>query len=84
MFVAMDKLSNPTMDSKTKTNLHRTVQFCPSQIHNDPLKLGDKVIFFNENDEPVNGVLRWIGRNRDILNNGSKIVGLETVSQLYT
>ena len=72
------------MDSKTKTNVHKTPQFCPSQIHNDPLKLGDKVIFFNENDRQVNGVLRWIGRNRDIVKSGSKIVGLETVSWLYT
>ena len=70
----MDKLS------ETKTNVHKTIQPCPSQIHNDPLKLGDKVIFFNESDAQVNGVLRWIGRNRDISKNGSKIVGLETVS----
>ena len=55
----------------------------PSQIEDTPLKLGDMVTFFDENDRPVNGVVRWIGRNISALKNGSEIVGIETVSYMY-
>ena len=78
MFVAMDKLSNPT-DSNAKPN-NETVKPPPSQKQDDPLKLGDIVIFFDEQDRPVKGVVRWIGRNTDQLRSGTKIVGIETVS----
>ena len=78
MFVAMDKLSDIT-DSKAKPS-HETVQPHPSQKQDGPLQLGDMVIFYDENDRPVNGVVRWIGRNTTALKSGSRIVGLETVS----
>ena len=78
MFVAMDKLSDIVF-SKAKP-CHETVQPHPSQNQDDPLKLGDMVTFYDEHDRPMNGVVRWIGRNTKQLKNGSKIVGIETVS----
>ena len=78
MFVAMDKLSKP--ETSKSSQVQETVQRHPSQIQDVPLKLGDKVIFYDENDKPVNGVVRWIGRNKDVLPDGTKIVGIETVS----
>ena len=77
MFVAMDKLSEP--ESSKSSQVHET-QPHPSQVQDAPLKLGDKVIFYDENDTPVNGHVRWIGRNTIVLPNGSRIVGIETVS----
>lgn len=79
LFVAMDKLSNPT-DSNTKPNHEKTVQPHPSQKQDDPLKFGDMVTFVDEQDRPVKGVVRWIGRNTNQLKSGAKIVGIETVS----
>ena len=79
MFVAMDKLSEPEI-SKSSSQVHKTVQPHPSQIQDASLKLGDKVIFYDKEDKPVNGIVRWIGRNKDALPSGSKIVGIETVS----
>jgi len=80
MFVAMDKMSNP--DNSNAISSHETVQRQPSQTDDAPLKLGDPVIFFSDNnDTPMNGVVRWIGRNRQIMPN--IIVGIETVSS-YT
>ena len=73
MFVAMDKLSELAETSKS-SQVHENVQ---SQAQ---INLGDIVIFYDEEDKPVNGVVRWIGRNKDVLRNGSKIVGIETVS----
>ena len=81
MFVAMDKLSAITYP-KAKPS-HETIQPHLSQEQDDPLKLGDMVMFHDENDRPVNGVVRWIGRNTEQLRNGSKIVGVETVSFYY-
>ena len=78
MFVGMDKLSNPA-DSNAKPN-SETVKPHPSQKQDDPLKLDDMVTFFDEQDRPVKGVVRWIGRNISLLRNGAKIVGIETVS----
>ena len=68
MFVTMDKLSEP-VDSYAK-----------SQAQNAPLKLGDNAIFYDENDKKMNGVVRWIGMNREIMESGTKIVGIETVT----
>ena len=74
MFVAMDRLSKPS---------HETMQPRQSQKQDDPFKLGDVVLFYDENDILMNGVVRWIGRNTNVLRNGSKIVGIETVSFYY-
>ena len=76
----MDKLSDPA-DPKTKPS-HETQPHL-SQKQDDPLKLGDIVTFYDEKDRPVNGVVRWIGRNTAVMKNGSKIVGIETVSFYY-
>ena len=81
MFVAMDKLSEP--ENTKSSHTPETVQPHPPQVEDAPLKLGDKVAFFDENDKPLNGMVRWIGRNKDILQDGSKIVGIETVSYMY-
>ena len=78
MFVAMDKLSEP--EASKSSQVQETVQPYPSQIQDVPLKLGDIVTFYDENDRPVNGFVRWIGRNTDIFRDGTKIVGIETVS----
>ena len=79
MFVAMDKLSEPPETSKSN-QVHEIVQPHPPQAQDAPLKLGDIVTFYDENDKPINGLVRWIGRNTDVLRNGSRIVGIETVS----
>ena len=81
MFVAMDKLSEPEITKSS--HARETVQPHPPQAQDGPLKLGDEVTFFDENDKPSNGVVRWIGMNKDILRDGSKIVGIETVSCMY-
>lgn len=47
-----------------------------------PLKLGDRVIFYNERDDPVKGTARWIGVNRVAMPSGATIVGIETVSSI--
>ena len=78
MFVAMDKLSEP--ETSRSSQVHEIVQPNPSQAQDAPLKLGDIVTFYDENDKPVNGLVRWIGRNKIAVPNGSKIVGIETVS----
>ena len=77
----MDKLSDPTNSYAKPSHLHETVH--PSQRQGDPLKLCDLVTFYDNNDEPINGVVRWVGRNRHVLKDGSKIVGIETVSFYY-
>ena len=77
MFVAMDKLSEP--ESSKSSQVHEIAQ-PPPQAQDAPLKLGDIVTFYDENDKPINGLVRWIGRNTDVLRNGSRIVGIETVS----
>ena len=74
----MDKLSEPEISKSSQ--VHETVQPHLSQIQNAPLKLGDIVKFYDDSDRPVNGIVRWIGRNRDVLRSGSRIVGIETVS----
>ena len=77
MFVALDKFSDP-VDSTVKTNdMYKTVH--PLQKEDNSLKLGDMVTFYDNNDKPINGVARWIGRNK-IVNSGSTIIGIETVS----
>ena len=81
MFVAVDKLSEP--EASKSSQVHETVQPYPSQLQDAPLKLGDKVTFYDENDVPINGTVRWIGRNTDVLRDKSQIVGIETVSCLY-
>ena len=81
MFVAMDRLSE-IVDSNTKTS-HIDKIVHPSQRQDDPLKIGDVVTFYDINDRPINGVVRWIGINKEILKNGSKIVGIETVCFYY-
>ena len=81
VFVAMDKLSEPKNPKSSHTS--ETVQPHLTQVQDDLLKLGDKVVFFDENDKPLNGVVRWIGLNKNILQDGSKIVGIETVSCMY-
>ena len=72
----MDKLSE--QETSKSGQSHETVQQHPLQAQDVPLKLDDMVIFFDENDKPVNGIVRWIGRNKDALRDGSKIVGIET------
>ena len=57
-----------------------TAQPLVSEAEDVPLKLDDQVIFYDENDKPVNGVVRWIGVNTEVMRNNSKIVGIETVS----
>ena len=74
----MDKLSDPA-DSNAKLG-HKTVQPHPSQQQDGPLKLGDMVMFYDENDRTVRGIVRWIGRNTNQLRSGAKIVGIEIVS----
>ena len=83
MFVAMDKLSRPVDSSAKSSHAHEIVQPRPSLTQDVPVTFGDKVIFYDENDQPVNGVVRWIGRNKDILRDGSIIVGIEAVSFYY-
>ena len=86
VFVAMDKLSEPQNSNAKASYAHKVVQPHPShplQAQDGPLQLGDMVTFFTENEKPVNGVVRWIGRNISVLKNGSQIVGLETVSYVY-
>ena len=75
MFVAMDKLSE--LDTKS-----HHVQTHPSHAQDPPLILGDLVTFYDEKDRPMNGVVRWIGKNREVLKDGTKIVGIETVSYM--
>ena len=77
----MDKLSEP--ENIKSSHTRETVQPHPPLVQDAPLKLGDEVTFFDENDKPSNGVVRWIGINKDILRDGSKIVGIETVSYMY-
>lgn len=69
----MDKLS---VDSRSNARLSGV--FEPVQ----PLKLGDMVTFYDRSNNPVNGVVRWIGQNREIMRDGSKIVGIETVCKI--
>jgi len=83
MFVAMDKMSAPDNSNATSSHVRETVQPHPSQGDDAPFKLGDLVVFYDEKDIPVNGVVRWIGRNRQIMPNESKIVGIETVSCIF-
>ena len=73
----MDKLSEP--ETSKSSQVYQTVQ---PQVQDVPFKLGDKVIFYDKNDTLVNGLVRWIGRNKVALPSGSKIVGIETV-RLY-
>ena len=82
MFVSMDRLSD-IKDSNINAKpslIHETMH--PSQRQDDPFNLGDMVTFY-DNDRPINGVVRWIGRNMEILKDGSEIVGIETVSFYY-
>lgn len=65
----MNELSGPK-----SSQVHKTVESHPSQIQDAPLKLGDKVTFYDVRDNPVNGFVRWIGRHKN-----AKIVGIETV-----
>ena len=78
MFVAMDKLSKP--ETSKSSQVQETVQPYPSQIQDVPLKLGDIVTFYDDNDKIVNGFVRWIGRNKDVFPDGTEVVGIETVS----
>jgi len=59
VFVAMDKL----------------VKLHPKATENMPLKIGDRVIAYDNQDEPVKGKVKWVGEN-----NGKPIVGIYTVS----
>ena len=87
MFVTMDKLSDPQGSNVNTNSVNKTVEphpSHPSQAQDGPLQLGDVVTFFNENDKPINAVVRWIGRNRSILKNGSAIVIVKSLpSVLY-
>ena len=76
MFVGMERLSELNTESCQ-------VQLHPLHVQDAPLKLSDKVIFYAKDGMPLNGIVRWIGRNKDIMKNGSKIVGIETVSFYY-
>ena len=78
MFVAMDKLSKP--ETSKSSQVQETVQPQPSQIQDASSKLGDKVVFYDDKDRPVNGIVRWIGINTNVFRDGTKIVGIETVS----
>ena len=69
----MDRLSD-TADLDIDAKSH------PSQKQDDLFKLGDVVTIYDDNNKPINGVVRWVGRNREILKDGSEIVGIETVS----
>ena len=82
MFVAMDKLSEP--ENTKSSHARETIQPHPPQTQDALLKLGDKVTFYDRNNKPVNGVVRWIGTNKDILQDGSIIVGIEVVSYIFT
>ena len=56
----------------------------PSPVaDNAPLKLGDRVIFYDGKDNPVKGIARWIGVNRVAMPSGDTIVGIETVSSVF-
>ena len=69
----MDKLSEE--EYIRPSHVHESVK--QYQAGDALLKLGNKVIFNDENDKPVNGIVRWIGENR---HTGTKFVGIETVS----
>jgi len=55
----------------------------PSPAKDAPLKLGDRVIFYDSKDSPVKGIVRWIGVNKVAMPSGGTIVGIETVSNIY-
>jgi len=44
-----------------------------------PLKLGDRVIFYDNTDEPVKGTIRWIGVNKAAKPGEDTVVGIEMV-----
>jgi len=83
MFVAMDKMSAPGNSNAISSHVCETVQPHPSLADDAPFKLGDPVIFYDEKDTPVNGVVRWIGLNSIAAPDKSKIVGIETVSCIF-
>lgn len=72
--MTMDKLS--VLEDSNAIPSH--VQAYPLQAQNS-LKLGDTVTFYDEKGNPVIGIVRWIGINREVLQDGAKIVGIETV-----
>ena len=74
----MNKLQE--LYSANSKHVKVTAQPLVSEAENVPLKVDDQVIFYDENDKPVNGVVRWIGINTEVMRNKSKIVGIETVS----
>ena len=73
MFVAMDKLSDIADPNAKPETMH------PSQSQNDSFNLDGNMIFYDK-DRPINEVARWIGGDKEILKDGSKIVGIGTVS----
>lgn len=73
VFVAMDRLSELEYAKSNRVQTHSP------QTQDNPLKLGDVVTFFDGEGNPVNGIVRWVGRNREILPGGTKIIGIETV-----
>ena len=75
----MDRLSDiKDLNINAKpSHVHETVH--PSQGQDDPFQLGDMVTIY-DNDRPINEGVRWIGRDKEILKDESKIVGIETVS----
>ena len=81
--MSVDRLSD-IADRNTNaksSHVHETVH--PSQRQDDPFKLGDMVTIYDDNDKPINGVVRWIDRNEEILKDRSEVVGIETVSFYY-
>ena len=51
--------------------------------HGNPIRLGDIVTFYDEFNMKPKGIVRWIGINRSLLPEGTPIVGIEVVSDIY-
>ena len=78
--MAMDKLSNPAHFNKGSHEIpQQQQQLSDDQAQDAPLELGNRVTIFDKNDKPINGIVRWIGINRQIIPSGSIIVGVATV-----
>ena len=73
--MAIDQLSGP---NSTSCQVHKGPHAL--QVQDAPLKLNDGVIFYDQKDNSVRGIVRWIGTNKLMRQDGSKILGIETVS----
>ena len=75
--MAIDQLSEP---NSTSCQVNEAEGPHSLQVQDAPVKLNDEVIFYDQQDNPVCGIVRWIGMNRLMRQDGSKILGIETVS----